>query len=113
MDAYFAVGTTAAVLLILRSFLWPPLSPRDWRSPDIAHVGAGLLVVGGCNAVTETIKVGALLFRGRFAVYDGGRYEALSSEVGLIFLGGLFAILVLGLISITDGVHRLKTSPAG
>jgi hypothetical protein len=81
--------------------------------PDVAHIGPGIWVLGACNAITETIKVGRLPFTDQFALQDGIKDEELPTDVSVVFLGGLFAVLVLGVISINDGINRLRAAPAG
>lgn len=109
MDPWVGAGTALAVLLIVLRCIGPRHwnHPRRWHIPD---TGAVFLIFVGAYSITEAIKVGRLLTLGRIVVSSGrskGPFTSVSAEDTVFFIGGVAAGLIVGMISIRDGLGKL------
>jgi hypothetical protein len=117
LDPWVDAATAGAVVCILLRCVGPNnwRHPKQWRIPDI---GGTFFVFVGANAITEAFKVARLLVLGRVAIvshimtlsHHGGvdkTYSAISTDALVFFLGGVVAGIVVGIISIRDGLGKL------
>lgn len=112
MDPWVAVGSGGALAIIALRCLGPHdwYRPSKWRIPD---TGAAFLIFVGANSITEALKIGRLLVLGRIVISATHRNAAtattsLSADDVVFFIGGVTAGVIVGLISIRDGVGRLR-----
>ncbi len=112
MDAWVLVGSAAAVAIIVLACLGPKhwKHPSKWKIPDI---GAGFFVFVGANSVTEAAKIARQLVLGHLKLVTGHKagapvFSGVGGEDWVFFLGGVFAGLTVGVISIRDGVKKIR-----
>jgi hypothetical protein len=111
MDPWVGVGSAIAILIIVLSCL----GPHDWKSPSrwtIPDIGAAFFIFVGANSITEAVKIGRLLALGRIVASNGrsgagAAYATVSAEDAVFFVGGVAAGLIVGLITIRDGIGRI------
>jgi hypothetical protein len=107
LDPWVAVGSGLAVVLTALRCIGPGdwKRPGRWRIPDVA---ATFFVIFGANAVTGAIKLGRLLVLGRIVIAShGATTVSLGTDDAVLFIGGVIAGAVVGLITVRDGLSRM------